>query len=141
MGEVEIVYDGIQPQSPELASAKQLIDLDVAFLLRYLTESRGTRYKLTERPDELERQRPAPDYLIQEQPSGRVIAIEHTQLMREDLQRAFARRVKAGAGIVTYGPVTINPHDNALALMAAVRRKLARGQLQNAGRRAYLACR
>lgn len=108
-----------------------MADLDLQFLLGHLSEIRGTHYKLIERPDEQQRQTPAPDYLIQEQPTGKVIAIEYTQLMQEDLQRATARALKAGAGMVMYGPVRIDPQKIASALMVAIKRKLARGQLQN----------
>lgn len=126
------VFNKTQPQCPEWATVQDMVDLDVKFLLSYLREVRNTKYVLLDRPDDRQRSEPAPDYLFKERPTGNVLAVEHTYLMQEDLEAAIARAVKGGAGIVMYGPKTINPEENAIALMAAVRRKLGKGQLQNA---------
>ena len=131
-GLIRVVFDKPLPPQPDVETEKELADHDLLFLIRYLSRSRGTTYKLLERPDEQQSELPAPDYLIYESPSGHMIAIEHTLRMKEDQQAAIARLFKAGAEIVMGLPKGIDPVQHGQALEIAVRRKLARGQLQNA---------
>ena len=126
---VRIISTKLQPPQPEVDTDRELADHDLKYLVDFLSTSRSTRYELIERPDEKVQGRPAPDYLLRESPTGRIIAVEHTLLMDEDVQRSVARRMKAGAEIVTVGPKTIDPREIGQALHEAVARKLARGQL------------
>ena len=129
---IRIVFDRLLPPQPDVNTDKELADHDLQFLISYLSRRRGTTYKLLERPDEQQSERPAPDYLICESPSGHTIAIEHMLLMKEDQQAAIARLFKAGAEVVMGRPKGIDPAEHGQALEIAVRRNLARGQLQNA---------
>ena len=124
-----IVFNKLQSPQPEADTERELADHDLEFLLDFLASNRGTTYKLIERPDENTSGQPAPDYLLLESPVERIIAVEHTLLMDEDLQRAISRRTKAGAEILMVGPKTIDPQANGIALEEAVARKLGRGQL------------
>jgi hypothetical protein len=82
-----------------------------------------------ERPDELRRNAPAPDYMLREIGSGRSILVERTQLMREDIQAAKARLIKGGADAIIHGPVTIRPDEIATHLVFIIERKICRSQL------------
>ena len=124
-----IIFNKMRPCQPNSGTQQDLVDHDLAFLVDFLSTNRGAKYTLLERPDENTSDKPAPDYLLQESPTQRIIAVEHTLLMDQDLQGAIARRIKAGAGVVTVGFKTINPQEIGLALQEAVARKLARGQL------------
>jgi hypothetical protein len=127
-----LVFDEKQRPQPRTDQEQVLSDHDVQYLLRFLAQSRNESYELVGRPDERERQRPAPDYLFREKGSGRLIAIERTQLLREDLQAAKARHIKMGAGAVVIGPVEIDPGEVATFLVQAIARKIERGQLREA---------
>ena len=128
---LRVVFDGLRHPQPDTDLVRELADHDLRFLISYLSDSRDTTYSLSGRPDEEQSERPAPDYLIRESPSGRVIAIEHTLLMQQDLQAAIARRIKEGAKAVATCWRAIDPAEIGQALEIAVKRKLARGQLQN----------
>jgi hypothetical protein len=128
---LELAFDKIQPPCSERATQQEMANLDVEFLLCHLRKARNSEYEFLGNPDEQQRQQPASDCLYKEQLTGRIIAIEHTRLIQEDLQARFARAIKAGAGVIMYGPKAIVPEDNARALVTAIKQKLARRQLQN----------
>jgi len=125
-----IVFQQKQAAQPLTNDERLLADHDVDYLLAYLQQQRHEAYELVERPDERERQRAAPDYLFREKGSGRLVAIERTQLMRQDLQAAKARLLKMGADVIVIGPKHIDPVEESRFLKWAITQKVCRGQLQ-----------
>ena len=118
-----------QALQPVTDDERLLADHDVGYLLAYLQQQRHEAYELVERPDERERQRAAPDYLFREKRSRRLVAIERTQLMRQDLQAEKARLLKMGAGVILIGPKHIDPVEEGEFLKWAIAQKVRRGQL------------
>ena len=125
----KIVFDEPQKPQPQTDDEDDLADHDLEYLLKYLARSRSKSYELLERPDRAERSGVAPDYLVREIESGRIIAVERTLLMKEDLQAANARLIRRGADAIIVGPTKIDPQEIADHLALAVERKISRGQL------------
>jgi hypothetical protein len=126
---MRLVCAQVQDPQPLTNRERDLADHDVKFLLSYLAHERGTTYRTLARPDERERNKPAPDYLFLEFPSQRRVAVEHAKLMRRDLQRTKARAVKAGALAVMEGPRAIDPGEVVVFLEQFLAQKIGRGQL------------
>lgn len=123
------VCDERQEPQPHTNDKRVLADHDLKFLLKCLAQSRGQEYELIDRPDEVRRDTAAPDYLVREKGSGRLVAIERTQLIEEDFQAAKARLVKRGASFIMTGLTQIDPYETAALLLLAIVRKTERGQL------------
>lgn len=124
-----LVFDKLQRLPPEAYGDQQLADHDLKYLLKFFSQSRSESYKLLERPDEQERTKAAPDYIVRELASGRLIAIERTQLMKQDVAAAIDRLIKGGADFFWGPPIS---GDIGKLLHDDVVRKIARGQLNNA---------
>lgn len=126
-----VVFSQRQPPLPEADDEQDLADHDLKYLLKYLALSRQKSYVLRERPDEQERNKAAPDYIVQEMGSKRLIAIERTQLLKQDAETTIARLMNGGADVVVGMWGKVNPNNIAQILAEALARKIARGQLHN----------
>jgi hypothetical protein len=124
-----LVFEERQAPQPECGNEEELAHHDLEYLLAYLSRSRSERYELVERPDRVRRTGVAPDYLVREIRSGRLIAVERAQLMKEDLQAAKARLIRDGANAIVVGPADISPQKIAEHLVRVIERKISRGQL------------
>ena len=110
-----------------LGNGQEPEDRDLQYLLSYLQRSRSQSYQILERPDTITRNSVAPDFLVMEKPSGRRLAVEHTQLVSSDLQAAKARLLRAGAVIVP--GTTVEREAIASHLDEALDKKVKKGQL------------
>ena len=123
-----LVWEERQPPQPAVDDQQVLVDHDLKYLLRYLEQSRYRDYRIVSRPDQELRNEVAPDYLVEEVGSGRRIAVEHSQLMNQDMQAGIARGLKQGHELIMISG-KIDPGRVATLALDAINRKISKGQL------------
>ena len=123
-----VIYDQLQKDQPEDGTELDLADHDLGYVCEFLSQSRGQAYEIVGRPDTHNRASSAPDYLVREDPSNRVIAVEHTRFMDQHLQAAKARLIRQGADVILIAPQSIDAQLVCSTLGSFLARKLARGQ-------------
>ncbi len=64
-----------------------LVEFDVKYLIRCLNMERSTSYEIVGKPDAENRQSPQPDFLIKDNKTGSLIAIEHARFFESEKAR------------------------------------------------------
>ncbi len=111
-----------------------LVEFDVNYLIRCLNIDRNTSHEIVSRPDAKNRKSPQPDYLVRENKTGKLIAIERARFFEsEEAEKSLANLVEKSSGIISRWIEFPIPEKLGQRLSEFFSEKMGKGQFKDYG--------
>ena len=103
LARMKLINCSEQDNQPMADSEEELVEFDVNYLIKCFNQVRNVCYSIVERPDVRERNMHRPDYLIKDNQTGELVAVEYARFFEsQDKREHVAVAVKKGGGHAAY---------------------------------------